>query len=105
LRGQPPCAPVEKKGQHIEKVNLKEQTRLRAVVLLEAPPPAPSVAVIAICGDRTSEPIASLLDLAFGPEETSDGDDDGWRVVGFLEGVDRARLAGRPRFAPDRVRV
>jgi hypothetical protein len=45
--------------------------------------------------------VPGALDLAVGPEEAGDDDDDGRVVVRPLERVGRLRLALRPRLVPD----
>lgn len=75
------------------------------MILLKLPPPTPRISIVAISDDGTAEPIPRLLHLALGPEQARHGDDDGGRVVGLLECVDRAGLACWSRFAPNRVRV
>lgn len=63
-------------------------THVCPVLLLKLPPPRPSITVVAVRRDSPAEPVSCLLDLPFGPEQSSDGDDDGRSVVRLLERVD-----------------
>ena len=48
---------------------------LRPMLLFEFQPPRPNVSEIAILRQRATEPLSGLLDLAFRPEDPSDGAD------------------------------
>lgn len=75
------------------------------MVLLESIPPSPRISKVGIRRDSPCEPVTSFVDLAFSPEETSDGDDDFDCVVRLLERIDGSRLASWTRLRPDGVRV
>jgi hypothetical protein len=75
------------------------------MLLLKLPPPSPRISVVSIGARRPSEPIPRFLDLPLGPEQPRDCDDDGGRVVGFLEGVDGAGLSGRAGLEEDGIGV
>ena len=78
--------------------------RRRTMLSLELDPPSPRITNIGARSDGAVEPLASLFDLAFGPEEPRDSADHEWVVCALFQRVHAARFALRARLGPNRHR-
>ena len=78
--------------------------RRSTMLSLELDPPSPRITDIGASSDGAVEPLASLFDLAFGPEEPRDSADHEWVVCALFQRVHAARFALRTRLGPDRHR-
>jgi hypothetical protein len=76
-------------------------TDLLPMLTLKLQPPSPQISVILVRIDSSTQPQSRLLDLALGPEQSTDRANDDRVLARLFDGIDRLSLSTGTGLHPD----